>query len=535
MLPAHQRLEGEDAAVGGALRLVGERELANLQGMPQVAFQFHAFARHHVHVGVEPLHGVAAQVLGAVHRHVGVDHQVLAVAGVVRVQADAQGQRHEQLAALDRERRAHRLDGGTRHPQGVGRLVQVGQQQGELVAAQPRQRVAAAHALAQAGGDLLQQGVAGGVAEGVVDVLEAVHVGVHHRHLAVVPLRLRQCLPQAVLEQLAIRQAGQRVVVRLPRQRVGQLPMFDGRSDLAGDELQQHPVLVSVAHGAVVALHHDRADGAGLALQRHAEPVQRWRTDHHVLLVQALVGRFRREQQRLPEGDHAAGQGAVLERAHRRRFVVLIHVVREAEPVAVAIVQGDEEVLRRQQLADDLVDAVEQLGQATLGLRGFGNPVQRLAGAFPALALGDVLDDVAEPRATPRAGADVGNGHVPPRFADAGVFEVHRLAAVHRLAILVEPDLGARALQPELAQPPAFQFMRRPTQESSGGRIHRHQQRVLVDGQLGDAHLEGHAVEQGADRGVRGGKHGVRGDGIGQRGACGRSPAQSTGADAAAE
>ena len=53
----------------------------------------------------------------------------------------------------------------------------------ELVAAEPADRVALAQDAGEPGGDAAQQLVAGGVAEGVVDVLEAVEVDEQRRRL----------------------------------------------------------------------------------------------------------------------------------------------------------------------------------------------------------------------------------------------------------------------------------------------------------------------------------------------------------------
>ena len=61
----------------------------------------------------------------------------------------------------------------------------VGQQQRELVAAEARDDVAVAHHVGrQARGHGLEQAVAEGVAENVVDILEAVEVEDDHRHAA---------------------------------------------------------------------------------------------------------------------------------------------------------------------------------------------------------------------------------------------------------------------------------------------------------------------------------------------------------------
>ena len=66
----------------------------------------------------------------------------------------------------------------------------------------------------QALGQHLEHAVAGGMAEGVVDLLEAVHVDVQQRHALAVAPRARDRLLQQVLELHAVRDLGQRVVAR---------------------------------------------------------------------------------------------------------------------------------------------------------------------------------------------------------------------------------------------------------------------------------------------------------------------------------
>jgi hypothetical protein len=74
---------------------------------------------------------------------------------------------------------------------------------------------------------------------------------------------------QAIVEQRAVGQAGQRVVEGQLLDALGLLQArqlralaLDRRGDLRGHELQQRLVAFAVAHAAVVALHHQRADGA---------------------------------------------------------------------------------------------------------------------------------------------------------------------------------------------------------------------------------------------------------------------------------
>ena len=93
-------------------------------------------------------------------------------------------------------------------------FVEVGGDHDELVATQARHRVGEPHHAEQALRDVFQHLVAGLVAQAVVDVLEAVEVQEQHGHLAAVALGTGQRLRQAVRQQLAVRQAGQCVVVR---------------------------------------------------------------------------------------------------------------------------------------------------------------------------------------------------------------------------------------------------------------------------------------------------------------------------------
>ena len=96
---------------------------------------------------------------------------------------------------------------------GVGAILD---QHDELVAAEPRHRVALAQVMAQAPRDVLQQAVAGLVAEAVVDVLEAVEVDEEERELLAAPLRERERTLQRVHEHRAVGQPGELVEVREP-------------------------------------------------------------------------------------------------------------------------------------------------------------------------------------------------------------------------------------------------------------------------------------------------------------------------------
>ncbi len=90
MDPAQQRFRAVDLARGQIdLRLIQQAQLIALDGGTQTAFDQHAFLHFLIQIGGEELEIVASQVLGAVHRRVGMLDDLVHGAGVVRVQAQA--------------------------------------------------------------------------------------------------------------------------------------------------------------------------------------------------------------------------------------------------------------------------------------------------------------------------------------------------------------------------------------------------------------------------------------------------------------
>ena len=148
---------------------------------------------------------------------------------------DADARRGEDFAAADRERRAQRLLDAEGDHVRLLLLDQSVQQDGELVAAQPRQHVALAQAPFEAARDGDQQLVADQVAEAVVDHLEPVEIEVQHGEPIAVAalLEVVQPPPESFHEQRTVPQARQRVQEPDPAQpllrqhafgRVGQRP-----------------------------------------------------------------------------------------------------------------------------------------------------------------------------------------------------------------------------------------------------------------------------------------------------------------------
>ena len=90
MPPADQRFGAVEVVGRGIdLRLVVQLELLLRQRVVQIALELDALARVRVHAGLEALHVVAAALLGAVHRRIGVRDQAVRRRAIGRIERDA--------------------------------------------------------------------------------------------------------------------------------------------------------------------------------------------------------------------------------------------------------------------------------------------------------------------------------------------------------------------------------------------------------------------------------------------------------------
>jgi hypothetical protein len=112
------------------------------------------------------------------------------------------GQQHQRVGACGMFRAA-----GDPDADADPRLAESGKQMGTA----ERRGVILADAFQQLSGDFLQQGVAGGVAEPVVDVLEAVEIEAEQR-AGIAAIGLCQRIVEACIEQQAVRKLGPAVV-----------------------------------------------------------------------------------------------------------------------------------------------------------------------------------------------------------------------------------------------------------------------------------------------------------------------------------
>ena len=151
-------------------------QLRGLERMEEVGSQLHAGERRRVHLRLEEHVAVLAIRLGPIHGHVGIAQQVAGpeVRAAGEGHPDA-GARHHPLP-LHHERGLEGAEQAPGQPDRVGGSAGVLHQDRELVTAQPAGEVAPAQAGADPVPDLDQQLVPRGVAEAVVDHLEAIDV-----------------------------------------------------------------------------------------------------------------------------------------------------------------------------------------------------------------------------------------------------------------------------------------------------------------------------------------------------------------------
>ena len=182
MVPARQRLDADDRMRRGVeLRLVVGDEFVALQPRQDVVGDALGGDDLGLQRIVEELVAVAAAALGPVERQVGVDQQPARIGDLVEIAGDADRDAEAAFVALIGHRLVHLLDDAVGErgeqlapAQLVGALDLA--EHHELVAADAGDEIARSQIGLQHARGMHQHGVAGGVAERVVDLLEAVEV-----------------------------------------------------------------------------------------------------------------------------------------------------------------------------------------------------------------------------------------------------------------------------------------------------------------------------------------------------------------------
>ena len=161
-----------------------------------------------------------------------------------------------------------RIADALRQRGGVGRLLHLRHDDGELVAAHARHGVELARAAAQALADQLEQLVADRVAERVVDALEVVEVEAKHGQ-AFAALDALDLVVELLEQHRPVGQVGERIVTRHVRDALFRAlafgDVFVGRQPAAAGER-----LVHHREGAAVREYHDLIEG--LAARAFLEP-----------------------------------------------------------------------------------------------------------------------------------------------------------------------------------------------------------------------------------------------------------------------
>ena len=229
MGPADERFHRTDPARPDVdLRLVDQVEFLPLECRTQPGIEFHSIQHLGRHRRAVELRIVPARALGVVHRRVGVLEQRRAVATVPRIEGDADAGRQGHLTTLENKPPAHQAADPRCDGDGVLGTVDVPHEGCELVSSQAgevhdaaadlvaqrhraRKDVRRPQTLTQTFGGPLKDQVACGMAERVVDVLEAIEIHEQHGQL-LAPLL---CPPDFAIDPLQERepvgQAGQAV------------------------------------------------------------------------------------------------------------------------------------------------------------------------------------------------------------------------------------------------------------------------------------------------------------------------------------
>jgi hypothetical protein len=238
------------------------------------------------------------------------------VVAVLGIDADAEARRHRDAVRPDQRRRLQRLDHLLRDRGGVARLGELGEQDDELVAAVAADRVRLAHRRFEPPRRELQHLIADGVAERVVDLLEAVEVDEDHADPGRAAAGHRDRVLEPVEQQRARRRSGQLVVLR----RAGELVEAADRGlrDAVGVHRRLHELGVDLEHlrGPEVAqlLLHLRqlaaqlrelgADYVGLGGQQLERAPCRVRPSVLETSLTAVGARARRARRKVDGGRH---------------------------------------------------------------------------------------------------------------------------------------------------------------------------------------------------------------------------------------
>ncbi len=211
--PAKQGFNTGDQPIGCTDdRLVRDVQVTAAEGCPQVLVQGHALVGLVSSPQVDHLVGGSALALGLVHRGVRINNQLVANSSTGSGVSDADTGSDTELRVGESERGGERLIDPSGQPFDVAGVSHVLAQDHELITRDPGKGVPGPQQCGESVRDSNQQRVSGRVAVGVVDPLEAVEVSEQDRRRTVRALSKGGGVLEALSEQHAVGQPGQRVV-----------------------------------------------------------------------------------------------------------------------------------------------------------------------------------------------------------------------------------------------------------------------------------------------------------------------------------
>ena len=239
MVPAHQRLDAGDRAVGQRdLRLEIDLERLFRDGDAHVVLELLAVFEFPAQLFRKEGEGAAAQLLGGVKRQVGMDDQVLGIFRVDRIDGDAGAGAGQDRGAMEADRLVDPLHDAPRHHVDVFGVAGTLEDHHEFVAAEPHAEIRRPAGLAHALRRHDEHIVAGRMAERIVDLLEAVEVDLDDRHALVAAPRPLDQRIEVIGQEGPVVQAGQPVMDGDEGHRIARIDQFVG---LAADDFRHRP------------------------------------------------------------------------------------------------------------------------------------------------------------------------------------------------------------------------------------------------------------------------------------------------------
>ncbi|VGP92397.1 hypothetical protein SB00610_04518 [Klebsiella quasipneumoniae subsp. similipneumoniae] len=212
MEPANQRFVAVDFARDGiGDRLVVDFEFVMGQGLQQIVFKRFILLQTLQHPRPDDLYMAAALFFRLRQREVGALVQIIGPAFAIRD--------HDPDAGVDINLRIVDLIGlADLLPDNIGPLEghlfgEIVREHRELIAAEAIQRLRGFTEKREAAGQILQQLIAGVMAEGIVYILKAVEVKKHHHGASVIGTHLIDDLLQTLPERETVWHTGQRIMV----------------------------------------------------------------------------------------------------------------------------------------------------------------------------------------------------------------------------------------------------------------------------------------------------------------------------------